>query len=154
MPPHSLLRSRRRSVSIQPFSEMPFSIMTPLPATQDEALSKVLGYVFSGAIGPPKGQGVGYALVEATPTAFSWLASLENIDGPPTPIDRYLIKIDRLSRDIYPPQHVILSQVELAEAILAATGQHLASLTRFTDGALSISYKVTVQESVDIAYVV
>jgi hypothetical protein len=76
---------------------------------------------------------------------------LEDIDGPPPPVDRYLIKIDRLSRDICPPEHIVLSEIEHAEAIFAATGQHLASSTRFTDGALSISYKVTVQESLDIA---
>ncbi|KAI5857389.1 hypothetical protein GGS23DRAFT_587861 [Durotheca rogersii] len=128
--------------------------MSEALATQDEALSRLLAYVFSGAIGPPEGKGVGYALVEAKPTAFSWLASLEDIDGPPAPVDRYLIKIDRLSRDICPPEHIVLSEIELAEAAFAATGQHLVSSTRFTNGALSISYKVTVQESLDIAYVV
>ncbi|EFY93338.1 hypothetical protein J3459_016544 [Metarhizium acridum] len=110
--------------------------------------------MFSGALGSPKGKAVGYALIEATPTTFSWSAALEDDDGPPMPIDRYLIKFDRASRKISPPEPIVLSETELAEAIFAATGQHLASSTRFTDGALSISYKVTVQESLDIAYVV
>ncbi|KAJ8125628.1 hypothetical protein O1611_g8010 [Lasiodiplodia mahajangana] len=122
--------------------------------TQDEAVSALLAYVFSGAIGPPKGKGVGYALVEATPTTFSWSAALEDIDGPPTPIDRYVINIDRQSREIHPPKPIVISETELAEAIFAATGHHLASSTRFTDGALSVSYKVTVQERSDIIYVV
>ncbi|KAH0497864.1 hypothetical protein TgHK011_005146 [Trichoderma gracile] len=128
--------------------------MSGEPATQDEAVSALLAFVFSGALGSPKGKGVSYALIEATPTAFAWLAALEDIDGPPMPIDRYLIKFDRVSKEICPPKPMVLSETELAEAIFAATGQHLASSTRFTDGALSISYKVTVQESSDIAYIV
>ncbi|KAF4996595.1 hypothetical protein FDECE_12364 [Fusarium decemcellulare] len=122
--------------------------------TQEEAVSALLAYVFSGAIGSPKGRGVGYSLMKATPTAFSWSAALEDIDGPATPITRYLIKIDRRSKEISPPKPIFLSEAELSEAILAATGQHLASSTRFTDGALSISYKVTVQEHHDLAYIV
>lgn len=73
---------------------------------------------------------------------------------PATPIDRYLIKIDRRSKEISRPEPIVLSEAELAEAIFAATGQNLACSTRFTDGALSISYKVAVQESPDVAYVV
>lgn len=123
--------------------------------TQNEAVSALLAYMFSGAVGSPKGKGVGYALIEATPTTFSWSAALEDIDGPATPIPRYLVKVDRRSKEILPPEPIVLSETELAEAVLAATGQHLASSTRFTDGALSISYKVTVQESRDdAAYVV
>ncbi|KAF2462524.1 uncharacterized protein BDR25DRAFT_198328, partial [Lindgomyces ingoldianus] len=110
--------------------------------------------IFSGAIGSPKGKGVGYALIKATPTSFSWSAALEDIEEPATPILRYLVKIDRRSKEISPPEPIVLSETELAEAILAATGQHLASSTRFTDGALSISYKVAVQESQDVTYVV
>jgi hypothetical protein len=70
------------------------------------------------------------------------------------PIDRYRIEIDRRSKEISPPQPIQLTDAELSDAILSATGQHLASATRFTDGALSISYKVTVQESLETAYVV
>lgn len=110
--------------------------------------------MFSGAIGPTNGKGVGYALIEETSTVFSWSASLEDIDGPATPVDRYLIKIDRRSKEISPPEPIALSKAELTEAIYSATGQHLASSTRFTDGALSISYKVTVKESPDTANVV
>jgi hypothetical protein len=92
--------------------------------TQDEAVSALLAFMFSGAVGFPMGKGVGYALIEATPTTFSWSAELEDIDGPAAPIDRYLIKIDRRSKEIYPPKPIVLSETELAEAIFAATGQH------------------------------
>ncbi|KAI0867770.1 hypothetical protein GGS24DRAFT_514640 [Hypoxylon argillaceum] len=122
--------------------------------TQDEAASALLAYIFSGAIGSSKGKGVGYALIKEDHNTFSWSAALEDIDAPPAPISRYLIKIDRQSKEISPPEPIVLSDIELADAILAATGQHLASSTRFTDGALSISYKVTVEERQDVAYVV
>ncbi|KAK4144547.1 uncharacterized protein C8A04DRAFT_36543 [Dichotomopilus funicola] len=122
-------------------------------ATQDEGVSALLAFVFSGAIGSPEGKGVSYALAEATATSFSWVAALEDMDGPPVPIDRYLITFNRLHREILAPKPIVLSNRELADAVLAATGQHLASSARFTDGALSISYKITVQEHSDIAYI-
>ncbi|KAI1736652.1 hypothetical protein F4680DRAFT_451742 [Xylaria scruposa] len=51
--------------------------------TQDEAALALLAYVFSGAISSPKGKGVGYALMKATQTTFSWSVALEeDIDGP------------------------------------------------------------------------
>lgn len=50
--------------------------------TKDEAASALLAYVFSGALGSAKGKGVGYALIETTPTTFSWSAGLEDMDGP------------------------------------------------------------------------
>ncbi|KAK0636618.1 hypothetical protein B0T17DRAFT_519523 [Bombardia bombarda] len=122
--------------------------------TEDEAASALLAFVFSGALGSPKGRGVGYALMETTPTTFSWSAALADIDGPPVPIDRYLVRIDRRSKAISPPELIKLTETELAEVILLATGQHLASSSRFTDGALSISYLAKVQENADVAYVV
>ena len=122
--------------------------------TQDEAASALLAFVFGGAIGSPKGKGVAYALVEGTHTTFSWTAALEDFDGPPTPIERFLIKIDRRSKEISPTTLIEISESDLSDALLEATSQHLASWERFTDGALSISYKVTVQEDPDVAYVV
>ena len=109
--------------------------------------------MFSGTIGSLEGKGVSYALAEAPATFFSWVVALEDMDGPPVPIDRYLITFNRLSREILAPRAIVLSNGELADAVLAATGQHLASSARFTDGALSISYKITVQESSNIAYI-
>ena len=61
--------------------------------TQDEAASALLAFVFSGALGSPNGKGVGYALIETTPTSFSWSAALEDYDGPAVPVDRHLVKI-------------------------------------------------------------
>ncbi|KAI4136669.1 MAG: hypothetical protein L6R39_007672 [Caloplaca ligustica] len=128
---------------------MPTELMT-----QDAAASTLLAYAFAGGIGEPEGKGVSYALIDATPSTFAWSAALEDFDGPRKPIDRYRVEIDRRSKQVLPPQPIIIPDSELAEAILAATGQHFASSTRFTDGALSISYKVTVQDDPDIAYVV
>ena len=122
--------------------------------TQDDAVVALLAYAFSGAIGPAKGKGVMYMLISNTPTTFAWSVALEDEDADPAPIDRYLIKIDRQSKKIFPPEPIVLSENELAEAMFAATGQHLAASSRFTDGLLSISYKVTVQHSPDVAYVV
>ncbi len=122
-------------------------------ATQDEGVSALLSFMFSGAIGSPEEKGVSYALAETTATTFSWVAALEDMDGPPTPIDRYLITFDRQARKILPPRPIVLSKEEVTDAVLAATGQRLASSTRFTDGALSISYKITIHERSDIAYI-
>ncbi|KAL8847312.1 MAG: hypothetical protein Q9221_007657 [Calogaya cf. arnoldii] len=122
--------------------------------TQDAAASALLAYAFAGGIGEPDGKGVTYALIGATPSIFAWSAALEDCDGPPQPVHRYRIEIDRRSKQVLLPQPIILPDSELAEAILTATGQGVASATRFTDGALSISYKVTVQEDPDIAYII
>ncbi len=122
-------------------------------ATQDEGVSALLSFMFSGAIGSPEEKGVSYALAKTTATTFSWVAALEDMDGPPTPIDRYLITFDRQARKILPPRPIVLSKEEVTDAVLAATGQRLASSTRFTDGALSISYKITIHERSDIAYI-
>ena len=122
--------------------------------TQDDAVVVLLAYAFSGAIGSAEGKGVTYALISKTPTIFAWSVALEDFDGDPAPIDRYLVKIDRQSKKILPPERIMLSETELTQAIFAATGQHLASSSRFTDGLLSISYKVTVHHSPDVAYVV
>jgi hypothetical protein len=118
-----------------------------------EGVSALLSFMFSGAVGPAMGKGVGYALAEATATTFSWVAALEDIDGLPVPIDRYLVTFDRRSREILSSKPIALSVEELSDAILAATGQHLASSARFTDGALSISYKITTREQLEDAYI-
>ena len=122
--------------------------------SQDEAASALVAHIFSGAIGSPEGKGVSYSLLEATNSAFSWIAALEEEDSTGQPIDRYLVDIDRVSRKIQPPMPIALSEAELEEAVLAATGHHLKASSRFTDGALSISYKVSIEEDPDIQYVV
>ncbi|GAB1312107.1 hypothetical protein MFIFM68171_02317 [Madurella fahalii] len=128
--------------------------MTEKLMAQDEVVSALLAFVYSGGIGSTKGKAVAYALIETTPDAFSWSTAMEDLDGPAVPIDRYRVKIDRRSKEISPPQPIQLTDAELSDVIMSATGQHLASSTCFTDGALSISYKVTVHENPDTAYVV
>ncbi|KUJ14302.1 uncharacterized protein LY89DRAFT_686780 [Mollisia scopiformis] len=121
---------------------------------QDDAASALVTYIFSGVIGSPKDKGVSYSLHEATDSTFSWIAALEEEDSIGQPIDRYRVDIDRLSRKIQTPMLISLSEAELSEAVLAATGHHLKVFSRFTDGALSISYKVSIEEDPDIQYIV
>lgn len=122
--------------------------------SQDEAASALVKYIFSGAIGSPKGKGVSYSLLKATDSVFSWIAALEEEDSTGQPIDRYRVDIDKVSRKVQTPTPVKLSEAELEEVVLAATGHHLKASSRFTDGALSISYKVAIEEDPDIQYVV
>ncbi|KAF5137346.1 hypothetical protein E5D57_001124 [Metarhizium anisopliae] len=44
--------------------------------TQEQAVSELLAFIFSGAIGSAKGKAVGYSLVAAKPTEFSWWVAL------------------------------------------------------------------------------
>ncbi|KAK3938220.1 hypothetical protein QBC46DRAFT_441228 [Diplogelasinospora grovesii] len=83
--------------------------------TQEEAVSALLAYAFSGAIGPTKGKGVIYSLIDSTPSTFSWSAGLvdDDSDGPAAPVDRYLIKVDRRSKEVGPPEPIMLSEAEL-----------------------------------------
>ncbi|KAG8530623.1 uncharacterized protein KY384_004661 [Bacidia gigantensis] len=119
--------------------------MTSTLMTQDDAAAAILAYAFSGAIGPVDGKGVNYALLNTISTAFTWSISLEDFDADPMPIDRYLVKIDRRTKEISPPKPITLSEAELKEVILAATKRHTSSSSRFTDGSLSTSYRVNVQ---------
>lgn len=59
-----------------------------------------------------------------------------------------------MSRKIQTPRPIYLSEAELREVVLTATGHHLKTSSRFTDGALIISYKVSVEEDPDIQYIV
>ncbi|EHK18193.1 uncharacterized protein TRIVIDRAFT_67392 [Trichoderma virens Gv29-8] len=122
--------------------------------TEDDAVTALVAHVFSGAIGPSDGKGVCYALLETTPSSFSWSAALDDMDESDAPVDRYLIKIDRQTKEFSTPKPIVLSEQELADAVLSATGQHLSSWARFTDGSLSVSYKITVKEDDNLAYVV
>jgi hypothetical protein len=122
--------------------------------TRDEAAAALVSYIFSGIIGSPAGKGVSYSLLAATDTTFSWIAALEEEESTGQPIDRYRVDIDRVSREIQPPIPISISESDLSEAVFSAIGQHLKSFSRFTDGALSISYKVSVEESPDIQYIV
>jgi hypothetical protein len=135
---------------MEPAAEtLPQSLMT-----QDEAASALVTHIFSGAIGSPKGKAVSYSLLGATGSSFSWIAALEEEDSTAQSIDRYRVDIDRLSRKIETPVLISLSEAELSEGVLVATGHHLKAFSRFTNGALSISYRVSIEEDPDIQYIV
>ena len=61
--------------------------------------------------------------------------------------------IDKVSRKVQAPRLIKLSEAEL-EAFLAATDHYLKAFTRFIDGALSVWYKVAIEEVPDIQYAV
>jgi hypothetical protein len=48
-------------------------------------------------------------------------------------------------REIQTSVPILLSEAELREAILAATDHHLKAFSSFADGALSMSYKVSLK---------
>lgn len=121
--------------------------------SQDEAASALVSYIFSGVIGSAKGKGVAYSLLEATNTTFSWIAALEAEENEGEPIDRYHVRIERESRKIQRPTLISLSEREIKDAIFEATGNHVKSFSRFTDGALSISYRVCIEEDPQLEYV-
>jgi len=122
--------------------------------TRNEAATALVTYIFSGVIGSPAGKGGSYSLLEATETTFSWIAALEEEESTGQPVDRYRIDIDRISREIQSPILISISEPNLSEVILSATGHQLKTFSRFMDGALSISYKVSVEESPDVQYIV
>lgn len=111
-------------------------------------------YIFSGAIGLSTGKGVSYSLLEETDSVFSWIAALEEEDNTGQPINRYRVDIDKVSRNVQTPRLINLSEAELKEVVLAATDHHLQASSGFIDGALSISYKVVIEEDLDIQNVV
>lgn len=121
---------------------------------QFQAADALLKYVYSGVIGAAKGVAVDYALMRTTDSTFSFSAALEPLDRLPEFLDRYQIEIDRQSGQPSTPKKIEMTDEELQKAILAATGQEMASSSRFTDGGFSTSYKVTVMHNPEIMYVV
>ena len=109
--------------------------------------------MFSGKIGDSTRKAVNYSLVEQTESSFTFIVALEDWKSTrATPIMRYRVGIDRVSGEISEPRLVALSAEQLPEAILTATGNHVTKWERFTDGALSVSYKISVQQDADIEY--
>ena len=62
--------------------------------------------------------------------------------------------INKVSRKIQPLIPITFSKVKLEKAVLTATGHHLKASSRFADGSLSVSYKVSIKEGPDIQQVV
>jgi hypothetical protein len=125
-----------------------------VPITLDNATSLLLSHAFSGAIGPTAGKGVTYSLMAEDDQCFTFSAALEGDDDAGKPIDRYRVVIDRSSGRIRATELIMLTECQLADAVISATSHHLATFSRFTDGLLSISYKVSVQENTETEYVV
>jgi len=124
------------------------------PMDRYEAADALLKYVYSDSLGSTKGMGVGYALMHTTDSTFTYSVALEPLTGPPCPLDRYRIEIDRRTRTLSAPKNIEISDKDMRKAVLAATGETVAFSCRFTDGGLSISYKVTTTQKPDTAYIV
>ena len=123
-------------------------------STLDNATSLLLSHAFSGAIGPTADKGVTYSLMAEDDQCFTFSAALEGDDDAGKPIDRYRVVIDRSSGRIRATELIMLTECQLEDAVLNATSHHLATFSRFTDGLLSISYKVSIQEDTETEYVV
>ncbi|KAJ1326107.1 phosphotransferase [Microdochium nivale] len=121
---------------------------------QFQAADALLKYVYSGVLGPTTGMGVDYAVMRTTESTFTFTVTLEPLDGASNPLDRYQIGIDRQSGKPSAPKKIEINDVDMRSAVLAATGDIVASSRRFTDGGFSISYKVAVIDKPDTFYIV
>ncbi|RBR18920.1 uncharacterized protein FIESC28_05842 [Fusarium coffeatum] len=101
---------------------------------QFQAGKAILKYIYTDVIGPTEGK---------VPR-----------DDEPRIVDRYRIKIDRRSGELSVPKKIEITDEEMRQAIFAATGDTVATSSRYTDGGFSISYKVTVVGKPDTAYIV
>lgn len=124
------------------------------PLSVDEGISVLLKLMFSGALGSAEGKAVSYSVLEEKEDCFVFIAALEDFDEIGVPVRRFRITIDRESGKVDPPETVSLSPTELADVVQSATGNELIDFARFIDGALSISYKVSVKNYPDIQYIV
>ena len=89
----------------------------PHAMDQYEAADILLKYVYSGALGSTSGMGVGYALTHTTASTFTNSVALELIDGPPCPLDRYQVEIDRQSGNLSSPKKIEISDEDMPKAI-------------------------------------
>jgi hypothetical protein len=120
--------------------------------TIDEGISILLSYMFSGRVASPSdGKSVIYSLFKDNDAELHFIASFEDDEETGESIDRYIVVIDRLTRQVR-TNLISLSTRELYDIILSATGQRLRTSSRFRDGSFSVSYKVSVEES-DIEYI-
>ncbi|KAF9777355.1 hypothetical protein IL306_004442, partial [Fusarium sp. DS 682] len=127
---------------------------SPNTMDQFQAADALLKYVYSGILGPTKGKAVDYAVMRTTDNTFTFSTTLEPLDGTPNPLDRYQIEIDRRSGKPSAPKKIEITNEDMQRAVLAATGETVASSRRFTDGGFSISYKVAVMDKPDTTYIV
>lgn len=120
---------------------------------QEQSTTLLLSYAFSGALGSVP-NGVSCSLFSQTAEIFSFVAALDHPGHVHDKlIDRHLVVIDRHRSEVLSASPIEISREQLADAILSATGQHLSTSTRFSDGSLSISYKVSVEEDPNEFYI-
>jgi len=104
---------------------------TPVvPITLDKATLLLLSHAFSGAIGPTAGKGVTYSLMAEDAQLFTFSVALEGDDDTGKPIDRYRVVVNRSSGGIRAAELIMLTECQLADAVLNATGHHLATFSR------------------------
>nr|POE76183.1 hypothetical protein CFP56_59663 [Quercus suber] len=127
---------------------------SPCPMDKFEAADALVKYAYSGVLGSTEGVGVSYALLRTTDSFFTDSAALKAERGPPGPVTRYQISINRQTRELSNPQKIEITDEDMQKAIFAATGETVASSSRFTDGGLSISYKVATTQRPDTPYIV
>jgi len=122
--------------------------------TRDEASSAVLSFVFGGALGNSEGKGVTYSHLSTEAAATSWIAGLQDYSQPDQPTDRYLIKLDRISREVVSSSPITIPLEEIEECVLAATGHRVKTIARSADGTLSISYRVSIMDDDATEYLI
>jgi hypothetical protein len=84
--------------------------------------------MFARAPSEEEGQGVSYSLHSEDGASFVFIAALERHadSGERRPVERYRVTIDRRSGAVAePPAPIALSERQLRDAVLAATGQRL-----------------------------
>ena len=115
--------------------------------TFEDATSAVLSFSFSGALGPAKDKSVIYSLFKETDNSFTFMVSLcSDTELYTQPIDRYLVVLDRITGEIERTHRIELDIEECRKIFGCFTKSRITKHTRFTDGSLSLSYKVTCRE--------
>lgn len=121
--------------------------------SHQEARSIILAFAFGGALGDAVGKGVAYSHLSTDKITTTWIAGIQDFELD-QPINRYLIIIDRTSRKVMSHSPITIPRFECEECIFAATGHHVRALARSADGALSISYRVSIVEDDAVEYLI
>ena len=97
--------------------------------SHEEASSAVLAYAFGGALGDTEGKGVMYSHLATDETITTWIAGIQDFELD-QPVDRYLITIDRTTKQVTSHSPITIPRAECEECVLAATGHHVKAITR------------------------
>jgi hypothetical protein len=122
------------------------------------ATKQLIAFVFGGGLGRvnPAGKLLSCSFLPnySEGTSFVFIAAWEEEDSPSVvPIQRYRINIDKTSGKVASCELIALTSEEIHRLILDATGQRVSTYSRFTDGAISISYKISVMEDPETSYI-